>query len=280
MWENLPLNIKGRVRQREGDYLASSLVDEDGFDPQGMREFSPDDPPRALSIRDYIRTGQMVIVEKHPDRNALVLFLVDVSASEFLGSMRLKHAASLDVVRGLATACLAKQFTVIIAAFTTRVEFESHPIRSLHAFEGVITDVEALVRTERQTDPSSALNRAWEIAMRSQNPADLVCIVSDFLFPNTGSADLEALADACDVIAVVLRDPLEESLPPLAGGIMLRDAETGSTFYASSVGDYDPLSHLRRVGIDACLLRTSESDAEYYEKLSDFFETREKKSNV
>ncbi|MDO8558402.1 MAG: DUF58 domain-containing protein [bacterium] len=274
MWENLPLIIKKRVRQREGDCLASSLVDEDGFEPQGMREFSPDDPPRALSVRDYLRTGQMVVVEKHPDRNALVLFLVDVSASEFLGSARLKHAASLDVMRGLATACLARNFTIVVFAFTTRVEFESHPIRSMHALESVIAQIEVLALTEKKTDPSSALNRAWDVAMRPQDPADLICIVSDFLFPNTDTTDLEMLADACDVIAVALRDPLEESLPPFAGGVMLRDAETGATSWASSVGDYDPLPGLERVGIDACLLRTSESDVEHYEKLSDFFETR------
>ena len=76
MWNNLPLFIKRRVRQRTGAGLASSLTSERGFDVKGIRDFQMGDSLRAVDRTHFVRFGKAVVLERSPDRNAVILSLL------------------------------------------------------------------------------------------------------------------------------------------------------------------------------------------------------------
>ncbi|OGZ00241.1 MAG: hypothetical protein A2945_04400 [Candidatus Liptonbacteria bacterium RIFCSPLOWO2_01_FULL_52_25] len=277
MWNNLPLFIKRRVRQRTGAGLASSLTSERGFDVKGIRDFQMGDSLRAVDRTHFVRFGKAVVLERSPDRNAVILFLVDVSASEHLGCAKTKKERMFEVLRGIAQACFAKGHRIMFCAFTTRVEYESNLIAGAHTLEGALTDLANRAFREKKTNPKKALDRAWELATRSSCPVDLVCIASDFLFPKPYVRELEELSDATDVIALTMRDPIETDMPPIAGGYMVQDAETGETYYASSASGVEPTSHLESLGIDVCILDTQGSEDDDFQAISDFFTLRSEK---
>jgi uncharacterized protein (DUF58 family) len=62
-----------------------------------------------------------------------------------------------------------------------------------------------------------------------------VFIVSDFIAASGWEAPLARLARRHEVLAVWLRDPREEELPPI-GPLVLEDAETGEQVYVDTQG--------------------------------------------
>src|SRR5210317_170087 len=96
LWKNLPITILKPVRQRTGFRMLSSRTADRGFHISGLRQFEVGDSFRSVSRKHYARTGEEVIIERHPEQNALILLLIDVSASMLVGSKRRKIDASLD----------------------------------------------------------------------------------------------------------------------------------------------------------------------------------------
>jgi hypothetical protein len=166
---------------------------------------------------------------------------------------------------------------VQVLAFTTSVEFETPLLSSISALEESLSQLESLVPASAGTDHAEVLGHAMATAMRAVRPADMVCMISDMFFPaprDVFLADLEDLGDACDVIALVMRDRVDMRMPPLRGGLRVRDMESGRVFLAGGVSRTDPVDELDSRGIEACVLLTSQSDARWHESLSDFFAGR------
>src|SRR3989344_4770159 len=163
MWENLPIVIKTRVRQESGYGTSSARVSDKGFDVRNIREFQPGDSLRSIHWRQHVRTGQELVVEKLPERGALVVFLVDVSESTLWGAARRKRDAAIHFIRCLGTACFAKSHLMKIVAFTSIVEAESGTIGSQDALEAFLDEMMELMPSQRITDPRNTFDRAWEI---------------------------------------------------------------------------------------------------------------------
>jgi uncharacterized protein (DUF58 family) len=257
--------------------MRSERVSSRGFDIHGVRELEAGDTPRAVSRRHYVRTGDKIIIEKHAEHNAFVLILLDASASEHIGAERIKYDASLDLLRHFCEACMWKGNALQVLAFTTRVELESRIIADTNALEEALTKLADLRPAYSGTDLREALDRALSIAGRPDQPADLVCIISDFFFPEPREPffrALESLQEMADIVAFVMRDRIDADMPPISGGLRVRDAETGETFWACETSDRDPAAELDRYDVDACVLMTWQTQAEWFESLADFFSTR------
>lgn len=277
MWQNLPIVIRRRVRQSSGHRMQSSRASDRGFHIRGVRELEVGDAPRAVSRKHYVRTGEEIVIEKYAERNALILVLMDVSASMLVGAGRRKHEASLELLRRFCEACLWKGNTLRVLAFTTVVELESRPITDTSALEAVFEKLASLKPSHSGTDYRDVIALASVISGRREQPADLVCIVSDFLFPQPRLQlfrALDALQEVADVIAFVMRDRIEVEMPPVSGALMVRDAETGETFWAGETSGYDPAKELERFDIDACVVTTAQTEEEWFEALADFFTER------
>src|SRR5210317_1465990 len=122
LWKNLPITILKPVRQRTGFRILSSRTADRGFHLSGLRQFEIGDSFRSVSRKHYARTGDEVIVERHPEQNALILFLLDISASMLVGSSRRKFDVSLDLLRLFGSACLWQGNKLQVMAFSDRIE--------------------------------------------------------------------------------------------------------------------------------------------------------------
>jgi uncharacterized protein (DUF58 family) len=216
-------------------------------------------------------------MEKHVGHGAFVVVLLDVSASGLVGAERIKHEASLELLRHFAGACIWQGSFVQILAFTTSVEFESALLSNMSALDEALEVLSSLRPSSAGTDPGEAFDHALRIAMSPQRPADLACIISDMFFPEPMDSffmDMEELSDACDVIALVMRDRVDMDMPTLRGGLRVRDIESGEVFLAGAPKMSDPVEELVRFGVDTCVLQASQSDVRWYEALTDFFTER------
>ncbi len=277
LWKNLTITILQPVRQQTGFRMQSSRVADRGFHISGLRQFELGDSFRSLSRKHYARTGEEVIIERHPEQNALVLFLLDVSGSMLVGSVRRKLDVGLDLLLHFGSACLWKGNKIQVVAFSSRIELESDIIATTAALELLLEELSALVPESRRTDHTEAVDQALLLSEKSNAPADLVCIVSDYLFPSSHDhfyRDVALLQEKTDVIGLLIRDPMEKAPAGYRGRLQVRNAESGEIAWLAGIRSPDIMHEFDRHGFEACTVSTTQGWQQWYETLDDFFRLR------
>jgi uncharacterized protein (DUF58 family) len=220
----LDVNIQRRVEGLlAGDYRSPLLGD--GTELAQVRPYVPGDDVRLIDWNVTARTGEPHLRVLFAERVLVTWVVLDTSASMAFGTTDRRKA---DVAEGVALA---------IGHVATRrgnrlglVTFGDSSPRSSPPRQGRVGLIGLLTALRREDDEArvgatslgEALTRTGALARQRA----LVVIVSDFRGPQDWRRPLLAVAGKHDVVAVEIRDPLEQRLPN-AGELWLVDPETG-----------------------------------------------------
>ena len=220
----LDVNIQRRVEGLlAGDYRSALLGD--GTELAQVRPYVPGDDVRLIDWNVTARTGEPHVRVLFAERVLVTWVVLDTSASMAFGTTDRRKA---DVAEGVALA---------IGHVATRrgnrlglVTFGDSSPRSSPPRQGRVGLIGLLTALRREDDEArvgatslgEALTRTGALARQRA----LVVVVSDFRGPQDWRRPLLALAGKHDVVAVEIRDPLEQKLPN-AGELWLVDPETG-----------------------------------------------------
>ena len=220
----LDVNIQRRVEGLlAGDYRSAQLGD--GTELAQVRPYVPGDDVRLIDWNVTARTGEPHVRVLLAERVLVTWVVLDTSASMAFGTTDRRKA---DVAEGVALA---------IGHVATRrgnrlglVTFGDSSPRSSPPRQGRVGLIGLLTALRREDDEArvgatslgEALTRTGALARQRA----LVVVVSDFRGPQDWRRPLLALAGKHDVVAVEIRDPLEQRLPN-AGELWLVDPETG-----------------------------------------------------
>ena len=220
----LDVNIQRRVEGLlAGDYRSALLGD--GTELAQVRPYVPGDDVRLIDWNVTARTGEPHVRVLFAERVLVTWVVLDTSASMAFGTTDRRKA---DVAEGVALA---------IGHVATRrgnrlglVTFGDSSPRSAPPRQGRVGLIGLLTALRREDDEArvgatslgEALTRTGALARQRA----LVVVVSDFRGPQDWRRPLLALAGKHDVVAVEIRDPLEQRLPN-AGELWLVDPETG-----------------------------------------------------
>jgi uncharacterized protein (DUF58 family) len=254
-----------------------------GMEFSEVREYVPGDDVRTIDWNVTARTGTPHVKKFVEERDLTVLLVLDLSASQGFGSQYLtKRELMSELAALLSFAAIKNHDRVGALLFTDRLERYHPPRKGLDHALAITRDALSLAPKGRTTDLTLALRSA--AALLKQRA--VVFIVSDFLATGYEKA-LKALNKRHDVVAIPIADPRELELPPGAGLVRLRDAETGATRVFDSsdpafrkawgrrtAGRPEPAEVFRSAGIDSIPLRT---DSSYELPLVRFFKEREKR---
>jgi len=232
--EVLPAEILQRVRRVE--IRTKALVTElfaggyhSAFKGQGMefaevREYVPGDDIRSIDWNVTARFGQPFVKKYAEERELSVFLLVDASASQRFGSVnRSKMELAAEVGAILAFSAINNHDKVGLLMFTDRPELLIPPRKGRSHGLRLVREILYYQPQGRQTDPASAC----ETAIHALKRRSVVFLLSDFLLdPEPLDRPLGALARKHDLIALAMRDPLEQAHPAL-GLIEWEDLETG-----------------------------------------------------
>lgn len=195
-----------------------------GVEFDELRPYVPGDDIRAIDWKAFARTGEPLIRRYREDRDLTVIFAVDVSASHGAGALpRTKADLAAEVCAVLALAAIRNKDRVGLLLFASRPERYLRPVGGRSHVLRVIRELLWARPQTRGTDVGAALEYLTGVQRRRAT----VFLVSDFLAGDYGR-QLRAAARRHDLIAVCVREPLDEALPN-AGLVSLRDAETGET---------------------------------------------------
>ena len=209
--------------------------------------------------------------------------MVDASASTVFGSVtQLKSTLAAELGALFAFSAITNNDKVGLIIFTDRIELALRPRKGTRHVLRVIREVLSLKPAGRGTDIPAALEHLGRVTKRRC----VVFLISDFLDPACKPA-LRIAARRHDVIAVVLEDPRETTLPDV-GLVELEEAETGERYVvdtrdarlreafarqaAAARTERDRM--LRSADVDAIVIRT---DQPYTNALLRFFRMRERR---
>jgi len=254
-----------------------------GMEFAEVRLYQPGDEVRTIDWNVTARTGVPHVKRYAEERELTVMLLVDASASTHFASVRqLKSTLAAELGALFAFSAITNNDKVGLVIFSDRIELALRPRKGTHHVLRVIREVLSLRPAGRGTDIAAALEHLNHVTKRRC----VVFIVSDFLDPRCRNA-LAIAARRHDVIAVVLDDPRESSLPAV-GLVELEEAETGARYVVDTgnprVRDTfrgraeslraERARMLRTADVDVIDVRT---DRPYTEALLRFFRMRERR---
>jgi uncharacterized protein (DUF58 family) len=223
--------IKRLDGQLQGDYR--SLFRGAGLVLADLREYQSHDDVRHIDWNVTARMQTPYVREHQEDREVAAWFLVDMSGSVYFGSGAVsKRQLAAEAVTVLARLLSQHGNRVGVMLFSgTQVRAEVLvPARSgrrhlLHVLQLMLSDLSAAgtrPTAGTTTDLRLLLSQAQAVIRRRAS----IFLVSDFITQPDWHAPLSQLARRHEVVAIRLRDRLEQEIPNV-GLLLMQDAETG-----------------------------------------------------
>ncbi len=282
-------------RVRQIDIVSRKVVDEllggeykSVFKGRGMefdevREYQPGDEVRTIDWNVTARTGKPFVKRFIEEREQVLFFLVDLSASGAFGSGgKTKNETAAELCGLLAFSAIKNNDKVGLIVFTDQIELFIPPDKGqLHVLR-IIREILAFEPRGTGTCIACALDHLGKMVKKKC----IAFLISDFQDSEYEKA-LKLAAIHYDLVAIAITDPRELELPNI-GLAELTDAETGEkilvdTASASARKKFGTAARARhleqqemlaRLNIDRIDIRT---DRDYLRDLIRFFHTRERR---
>lgn len=203
-----------------GEY--HSVFKGQGMEFDEVREYQPGDDVRTIDWNVTARMGSPYVKRFVEERELLVLFLLDVSASGRFGSTgKTKLESAAEACAILAFSALRNNDKVGAVLFSSEVEEYIPPDKGRRHVLHVIRKI----LHHRPRRLGTDVGNAFEFLLEVIKKRAVVFVVSDFLSPDF-SRPLRLAASKFDLVAMKVRDRREVELPS-AGLVRVWDQERG-----------------------------------------------------
>ena len=252
-----------------------------GIEFEEVRPYQIGDDVRAIDWNVTARTGRPFIKLFREEREMAVMLLVDLSASQSLGThWQTKRELVTELSATIAFSAIKSNDKVGLTLFTDGIE-KFVPARK--GTRHVLRIIRELLYCEPMGQGTS-LRKALEHLNRTASRRTVVFLVSDFQDAGYERA-LKIARRKHDIIPIVVADQREFTMPQI-GLVRLRDAETGKmvvldTFSRANRRAYEELKRrqaaerdalFRKLQLDPIHIYTGE---DFVEPLKRFFHRRE-----
>jgi uncharacterized protein (DUF58 family) len=195
-----------------------------GMEFEEVREYAPGDDVRTIDWNVTARTGVPHIKRFREERELTVVIAVDLSGSTAFGTRsRLKAELAAELSALLAFSAIRNNDRVALLVFSDHIERWIPPKKGRNHVLRVTREILAHQPTGRGTDYNEAVSHLSRFLRKKS----VVFLLSDFLTGDL-SRPLASLNRRHDLVALMIRDPREETLPAV-GIARLMDPETGET---------------------------------------------------
>lgn len=200
-----------------------------GMEFSEVREYQPGDDIRAIDWNVTARQKKPFIKVFTEEREMTVIFLIDMSASLFFGSLsQTKASLAAEIVSVLAFSAIRNNDRVGMLTFTDKIEKIIKPKKGKNNILRMVDELLSFKPEGIKTSISVGLKAINEIWRKKA----VVFLVSDFKDMNY-SKDLRLTAKRHDLICIDITDPREFNIPKI-GLIDFYDFEYDKVFTIDS----------------------------------------------
>ena len=197
-----------------------------GVEFDGYRDYAPDDDSSIIDWKASMKSNKVLAKQYVEERNLKIVFIIDVGEKMVFGSTdKLKCEYSAEVVAALANLIITSRDKLGYVLFGDNVkEFVSPQVGKKHfiQFMNVLTDADTY-------GGKSYLENALDFALKYLDKSiSSVVLVSDFIgIGESAKTKLAAVANKFETMALIIRDPVDRTLPDIHGELIIEDPATG-----------------------------------------------------
>ena len=215
-----------------------SIFQGEGYDFIELREYMPGDDIRHIDWNITAKMHKPFIKIFREERELNVVIVSVLNGSVHFGSKKFKQDVIADVVAQLSYSTLKNGDLLSSYIFTDKMISASKPSKKLHQIHRSVEEILNFDALNQKVDFKVLGDTLFKRLKRKS----LVLIVGDFF----EIPDLKLLAKKHEVVALIVRDHLEER-PPAMGFSSLVDPESGTVlegdFNKRSVDEYAKKVH-------------------------------------
>lgn len=231
----LKLNFKPILKQLEiytkkeaasmlsGGYLSS--VKGKGLEFDSFREYVPSDDASRIDWKASVRSQKTLVREFREERNLEVIIVLDVSSSMCYGSTEQSKAEySAELAAAIAFAILRAGDAVGLLMYSDRAAAEIKANFGIKQYYTMLKEISSPKFYEGKFDFASLMKYINEKFKKGT----VIIFISDFIGLKQGWQ--ESLKVACrkfEFIGISVRDPLDDSMPPGIGKVVVSDPFSG-----------------------------------------------------
>lgn len=271
---------KNVTTQAQGNY--HSIFKGSGIEFSDVRAYQYGDDVRTIDWNVSAKGHGTFVKTFKEEKEQNVFFVLDVSASQDIGSVRQKKIdIGKEICAILSLSAIKESGNVGLICFSDKKELYVKPNRGIKHGYDIIYSIFKLKPQSIKTD----LNKGLRFTMNLLKKKSIIVIISDFIDENF-DRNLIALSQKHDVVIIHLSDKRELDFPPM-GIIPLYDKESKKTIWVNSSSKKfrtyihnhfqakknELQSICRKYNINYLWIDTQE---EYVSKLVQLFKTRNK----
>lgn len=197
-----------------------------GFEFDGYRNYTPSDDSQIIDWKASKRANQLLVRKYIEEQNLKIIFLIDVGDNMVFGSTeKLKCEYSAEIVLAMSNLIMGLGNKIGYVFFSDKIKNYVPPSRGDRHFGQLIDEIS---NASYYGGPSN-LNLALDFAEKNFGKnINSVILVSDFInFHKSARERLSPFSTRFETISLMVRDPLDLTLPDVSGEVLIEDPLTG-----------------------------------------------------
>ncbi|MDO8508501.1 MAG: DUF58 domain-containing protein [Nanoarchaeota archaeon] len=197
-----------------------------GLEFESYREYSPEDDAEDIDWKASMRGTKMLVKRYIEERDLGIVFIIDVSENMVLGSHdKLKCEYAAELIGALAHLMLNSNDKIGFIFFSDRVKEYVPPKKGLNQLYLLVDLLSDPNMYQGGSNIRGALKYATEYLNETVNS---VVFVSDFIKMNDDcSRDWHLLGHRFETMGIMVKDPLDKTLPDMDREIVIENPSTG-----------------------------------------------------
>lgn len=192
-----------------------------GLEFEEFREYTTRDDANRIDWKASKRSNKLLLREFKEERDIAVFFIVDVSSSMLFGStQKLKYEYVAELVGALCHFVIESGDKAGLVLFSDRMVKYVEPGKGIKHFYVILKN---LLKPEFYGGGYN-IGKTLEYVMKTVSERSVAFIVSDFIgLERNWEKSVRLVSGKMDGIAVMVRDPRDNRLPPESGQVVISD---------------------------------------------------------
>ena len=196
-----------------------------GLEFEGYRDYDQTDDAAFIDWKASVR-GKKLLVRKYiEERDLKFIFIVDTSEDMIFGSTeKLKCEYAAELSAAVAHLILINGDRVGFVLHNDKIVSRRFPELGNRQFDIFVYELSNVLNYGGVSDLNRVLNGLIETIDKSTS---MIFLVSDFVRVDESYAkNLEALSNLFESVAIIVRDPLDKTLPDINKEVVIENPET------------------------------------------------------
>ncbi|MDO8460245.1 MAG: DUF58 domain-containing protein [Nanoarchaeota archaeon] len=197
-----------------------------GLEFDAFKEYTTEDDASAIDWKASKRANKVLVRKYREERNLKIVFIVDVGSNMVFGSVpKLKCEYAVEVLAALSHLIINSGDMIGFVLFSDGVKKFVKPKGGEKGFSNFIDNITNTSLYEGASDINKALDFSLNYLDKSTSS---VIILSDFLsFNKESEKNLSLLSRKFETLLIMVKDPLDSSLPQVDEEIAIENPSTG-----------------------------------------------------